>query len=187
MGFAIAECFAGYGASVELITGPVSLELNHPNIKITRVVNAAGMADICFAKAKQADIVVMAAAVADYTPEDTSLQKIKKVDSGLTIQLKPTVDILRELGRTKPKRQILAGFALETENELENATVKLKNKNLDLIVLNSLQDTGAGFNYTTNNVTFIDRTGKITRSGLKSKKEIAEDLVNIIERLMKLK
>jgi len=149
--------------------------------------NAAEMADICFSKAKSADVVIMAAAVADFTPETPVPMKIKKEDALQMIRLKPTIDILMELGRVKPKKQILTGFALETDNELNHAREKLKNKNLDLIVLNSLQDKGAGFDYATNNVTFIDRKGKMIRSGLKSKMEIAEDLVNIIDKLLNSK
>lgn len=187
MGFAIAESLACCGAKVELVSGPVSLTLNHPDVKITHVLTAAEMAEICFLKAKKADVIIMAAAVADFTPEVIAVQKIKKGDRLQTITLKPTVDILKELGKVKLKRQVLVGFALETDNELPNAVEKLKNKNLDLIVLNSLQDKGAGFNHPTNKVTFIDRKGKMTQTGLKSKKEIADDLVSIIDDLLKSK
>jgi phosphopantothenoylcysteine decarboxylase / phosphopantothenate---cysteine ligase len=187
MGFSIAESFAHCGANVELVSGPVALTLNHPEVKTTHVLTAAEMAEICFLKAKKADVIIMAAAVADFTPEATALQKIKKGDGLQTIRLKPTADILMELGKVKNKRQVLVGFALETDNELPNAIEKLKNKNLDLIVLNSLQDEGAGFNHPTNKVTFIDRKGKMTQSGLKSKKEIADDLVSIIDELLKSK
>jgi phosphopantothenoylcysteine decarboxylase / phosphopantothenate---cysteine ligase len=187
MGYAIAKCFAEYGAFVELVSGPVSLAMNHTKINITHVINAAEMAKICMMKAKTADVVIMAAAVADFTPESTAHQKLKKQDAMQSIRLKPTIDILKELGKVKPKRQILTGFALETDNELNNARGKLENKNLDLIVLNSLQDKGAGFNHDTNNVTFIHRNGKMAHSGLKSKTEIAEDIVNIIEMLMNSK
>jgi phosphopantothenoylcysteine decarboxylase / phosphopantothenate---cysteine ligase len=187
MGYAIAESLAHGGAHVELISGPVSISLNHPNVKTTHVQTAAEMAEICFLKAKTSDVVIMSAAVADFTPEATAVKKIKKGDRLQAIRLKPTVDILHELGKVKTKWQVLVGFALESDNEIPNALGKLKNKNLDLIVLNSLQDQGAGFNHDTNKVTFIHRNEKMTQSNLKSKKEIADELVNIIDELLKSK
>jgi phosphopantothenoylcysteine decarboxylase/phosphopantothenate--cysteine ligase len=134
-----------------------------------------------------AEIVIMAAAVADYTPANPLPKKMKKKVADLSLELKPTVDILKSLGSRKTKSQILIGFALETNNEEKNAFAKLKNKNLDLIVLNSLQDEGAGFGYNTNKVSFIDKTGKIEQFPLKSKKEVAADLLQKTLLLIKSK
>lgn len=176
MGFAIAERLAELGAEVDVVTGPVALVAKHPRIRVTRIQTAAEMYHACMQKRDDADIIVMAAAVADYRPSSRADQKIKKDEAALTIALEPTVDILAELGKTKRSGQILVGFALETNNEIEHAMNKLQRKNLDLIVLNSLQDKGAGFGHDTNKVSFIDRHNKIDTFELKSKVEVAADL-----------
>jgi phosphopantothenoylcysteine decarboxylase/phosphopantothenate--cysteine ligase len=155
--------------------------VHHPSIQVENVTSANDMHETVINSFKNAEIIVMAAAVADFTPEKVEKEKIKKSGTKRTIQLKPTVDILKELGNKKHKDQILIGFSLETENEKENATKKLKSKNLDLIVLNSLRDKGAGFETVTNKVSLIDKRKKITEIPLKLKSEIAEDIVTYIE------
>ena len=180
MGYAIAEEFASRGATVELVSGPVNIVSEHRNIHITKVTSAEEMKNACISYFDSAGITVMAAAVADYTPENVAGEKIKKKGSSLSIDLKPTTDILAELGRRKRDNQVLVGFALETENETENALSKLHKKNLDLIVLNSLKDEGAGFGFDTNKIKLIDRGGEISEFNLKSKKEVAKDIVNKI-------
>ena len=187
MGYALAHAFAEEGALVDLISGPVSVEVEHPGIKLTSIVSAAEMKNAVDTKVNDADIIIMAAAVADYTPEQPSTNKIKKKDNELVVKLKPTADILKSVGKTKSNQQILVGFALETNNELENAKNKLRTKNLDLIVLNSLNEKGAGFGFDTNKVTFIDATGNVTSFDLKSKTAVARDILNKIESLRKNK
>ncbi|NTW31495.1 MAG: bifunctional phosphopantothenoylcysteine decarboxylase/phosphopantothenate--cysteine ligase CoaBC [Bacteroidetes bacterium] len=184
MGFAIAEELAQQGAKVTLITGPNNLSIHNINIKKIDVVSAENMYKECIKEFEKADITIMAAAVADYTPEIIADQKIKKTGAELIIKLKPSKDILSELGKKKRKNQLLVGFALETNNEIENARKKLKNKNLDFIVLNSLQDKGAGFKHSTNKITIIDCNKNITEFILKDKVEVAKDIVGkIIEML----
>jgi phosphopantothenoylcysteine decarboxylase/phosphopantothenate--cysteine ligase len=180
MGYAIAREFAARGASVELVSGPVNIKLEHGNVHITKVTSAEEMKKACLSYFNTADITVMAAAVADYTPANVAGEKIKKKDGALSIELKPTTDILAELGRRKNDNQILVGFALETENETENALSKLHKKNLDLIVLNSLKDEGAGFGFDTNRIKLIDKNENVTEFDLKSKKEVAKDIVDNI-------
>ena len=184
MGFAIAEAFAIRGAKVTLVAGPVDLEINNPAINRVNVISANEMFEVCKKAMKKVDIIIMSAAVADYTPISKTASKMKKTESGLTLNLKPTPDILKFLGENKSTKQCLVGFALETNNELANAKKKLKNKNLDLIVLNSLQDKGAGFGHSTNKVTFIDRQNRIEYFDLKSKKEVAEDIAEKIKNLL---
>jgi phosphopantothenoylcysteine decarboxylase / phosphopantothenate---cysteine ligase len=172
--------FARHGAQVTLISGPTDLHETDPNIKRMDVTSA----DEMFAKTVKAfekvDIAVMSAAVADYTPEKVSITKIKKSGDELHLKLKKTKDILAELGRTKTKKQVLVGFALETDNEVENALKKLHAKNLDFIVLNSMKSKGAGFGHDTNKVSIINRNGTQTNYQLKSKQEVALDIVNNI-------
>ena len=156
------------------------------NIKRIAVVSAKEMYEACIEQFGKADITVMAAAVADYTYNKTEKNKLKKQDSSMTITLEPTKDILNELGKRKKANQILAGFAIETENEIENAKNKLKNKNLDIIVLNSLNDKGAGFNYKTNKITIIDKQNNIKDYPLKSKEEVAKDIVSVISSKFKI-
>jgi phosphopantothenoylcysteine decarboxylase/phosphopantothenate--cysteine ligase len=185
MGFALAEAFLNEGAEVTMVKGPTPTELNVHGIRTISVTNAYQMHNETIIRAKDADIIVMAAAVADYTPEQVAPSKIKKQEGEeLEIKLVKTPDILKELGERKKTGQILVGFALETENELENAIDKLNNKNLDLIVLNSLQDKGAGFGHDTNQITIIGKNKKPKRYELKPKKEVAKDIINEILHLL---
>jgi phosphopantothenoylcysteine decarboxylase/phosphopantothenate--cysteine ligase len=177
MGIAIADAAAEAGAEVELVLGPVPIGPKSKSIKVIRVVSAASMANECISRFKECDIAVLAAAVADFTPETFSEKKIKKGEGELVIRLKPTTDIAAELGRMKKPGQFIAGFALETDNELENARDKLFRKNMDIIVLNSLKDEGAGFGHSTNRITIIDRYNNIDKFGLKSKDEAARDIL----------
>jgi phosphopantothenoylcysteine decarboxylase/phosphopantothenate--cysteine ligase len=176
MGFAIADELAGMGADVILISGPTTQVTNHPNIKRIDVTSAAQMLDACLVNYKDAKACIMSAAVADYTPVNIAQQKIKKKDASLNIELKATTDILKTLGEQKAAGQILVGFALETNDEEMNAITKLQKKNLDFIVLNSLNDEGAGFKKDTNKITIIDRQLKKTTFELKSKEAVAYDI-----------
>jgi phosphopantothenoylcysteine decarboxylase / phosphopantothenate---cysteine ligase len=186
MGFSVANELAERGAKVILVCAPTNLTTSHPNIKRINVVSANEMYRACKKEFSKADITVMAAAVADYTPENPQKNKIKKNISGkLNISLNPTIDILAELGKLKRKGQIIVGFALETDNEIENATYKLKNKNLDFIILNSLNDSGAGFGTPTNKITIIDNKNQILRYNIKTKSEVAFDIVDKIEKSIK--
>ena len=178
MGYALAEEFYNQGADVTLISGPTNLEINSA-IKRINVTSAKEMLEACLAHYTFADLCVMSAAVADYTPKEVAKEKIKKASNEFNIDLVKTTDILKKLGELKNK-QILVGFALETENEIENAIEKLKRKNLDLIVLNSLRNEGAGFKHDTNQVTLIDKDQNLTTSVLKSKVEIAKDICSKI-------
>lgn len=178
MGYAIATQLAERGAEVTLVSGPVSLTLDHPGVNILKVNTAAQMADACLEAFPACDAAIMSAAVADYTPLKAEAQKIKKAGADLVIQLKPTTDILAGMGKLKKGNQLLVGFALETENEFVNASIKLKNKNLDLIVLNSLNDKGAGFGTDTNKVTLISADGSTVQTPLLSKTEIAAVVVD---------
>jgi phosphopantothenoylcysteine decarboxylase/phosphopantothenate--cysteine ligase len=180
MGFALAETFAQHGAQVILITGPTELNTHHQQIKRIDVRSASEMYEKTIAEFKKCQIAVMSAAVADYTPEQVAVTKIKKQGNELHLRLKKTKDILAELGKLKNKKQFLVGFALETDNEIDNAKLKLQKKNLDFIVLNSLRTKGAGFGYDTNKVSIIDRNGTVTHSKLKSKTETSHDIVNKI-------
>lgn len=179
MGFEIAKAAANMGAQVTLISGPTQQKVNHALVQVVPVVSAQEMYDAAHTYFDACDIAILSAAVADYKPKDVATQKIKKKSSTLSIDLVKTKDILASLGAIKSK-QFLVGFALETENELENAKGKLKKKNLDLIVLNSLQDKGAGFKSETNKVTFIAKDNTITAFDLKLKSEVAVDLINDI-------
>jgi phosphopantothenoylcysteine decarboxylase/phosphopantothenate--cysteine ligase len=184
MGFAVAEELARNGAEVLLVTGPVALTLKAGlNIKRIDVVTAAEMYDACLEHFPSCKLAILAAAVADYTPEVKSSDKIKKNEGALSLQLKATKDILLTLGQQKTKGQVLVGFALETENEIENATSKIKKKNLDLIVLNSLKDPGAGFKTDTNKVTFIDNNNQIEALPLQDKTDVARAIVAKIRRI----
>ena len=183
MGYAIADELAKRGASVKLVSGPVSIHTAQHGVELIRCTTAAEMAAHCFAH-KDYDIAVMSAAVADYTPVETSLQKIKKGELGLSLELKKTEDILAVLGRQKGDQQVLVGFALETENGRENALKKLAAKNADLLVLNSLQDAGAGFGGDTNRVDLYYKSGQEKSLELKSKTEVAKDIVDAITELL---
>jgi phosphopantothenoylcysteine decarboxylase/phosphopantothenate--cysteine ligase len=177
MGFDIAQSAANYGATVILIFGPTHFKINHPLVQLIPVVSAQEMYDACHKYYADVDVAIAAAAVADYKPKNVAQQKIKKAADDFTIELEKTKDILASLGDIK-KNQFLIGFALETENEIENAKAKIQKKNLDLIVLNSLQDQGAGFGKATNKVTFIDSSFHIEPMDLKSKEEVADDIIN---------
>ncbi len=179
MGFEIAKSAANNGAEVILITGPTSQKVEHNFIKTIPVTSAEDMYNAAHEHYSNVDVVILSAAVADYKPKNVSDKKIKKNNVTLTLELTKTKDILASLGSIK-KNQLLVGFALETNNELENAKSKLNKKNLDLIVLNSLNDKGAGFGGNTNKVTIIDKQENITKFELKSKAEVAQDLMNII-------
>lgn len=179
MGYAIAETAANLGAEVVLVSGPVNLSLEHNNIKVVPVTSAEEMYQAVHNHFSNCDIAILSAAVADYRPKDVASEKIKKNDSTLTIQLEKTKDILKSLGEIK-EHQFLTGFALETQNELENAKSKLKKKNLDLIVLNSLKDKGAGFKADTNKVTLIDKHNKVKAFSVKPKTEVANDILQYI-------
>lgn len=177
MGIAIANEFEKKGASVTLILGPSSEKIENRNIHLIRVESSDDMYKACDKVFEQADIAVLSAAVADYKPSIVSDSKIKKKDSELKLELTKTVDILESLGKKK-KNQILAGFALETNNVVEYAKEKLKRKNLDFIVANSATEIGAGFGVDTNKITIIDKHNKIHNFELKSKQEVAKDIVN---------
>lgn len=184
MGFAIAEAFAAEGAEVHLVSGPVSLGTTTPGIELIRVTSAAEMYERCNELINKVDIAVFNAAVSDFTPVSPSGKKVKRGAEEWSIQLKPTRDIAAEMGRKKKKGQILVGFALETDNELEHARQKLEKKNLDLVVLNSMQDKGAGFGTDTNRVTMIDRQGNVAKYELKPKKQVANDLVHRVVKMI---
>jgi len=179
MGFDIAKAAADMGAEVILVSGPTHLQLKHSLIKIERVTSAQEMYEVCHRYFNEVDAAVAAAAVADYRPKNVASQKIKKKEETFSIELEKTKDILASLGEIK-KQQFLIGFALETENEIEHAKLKIQKKNLDLIVLNSLNDEGAGFGKPTNKVTFIDKNFSMEPMNLKSKEEVAQDIVNKI-------
>ena len=177
MGFDIANCAANLGAEVILVSGPTHFKVKNDFINLVRVVSAQEMYDACHQYYNDVDVAIAAAAVADYRPKVVADQKIKKSDTCFSIELEKTKDILASLGEIK-KNQFLIGFALETENEIENAKQKIQKKNLDLIVLNSLQDEGAGFGKPTNKITFIDSNFTIEPMDLKSKGKVAQDILN---------
>jgi phosphopantothenoylcysteine decarboxylase/phosphopantothenate--cysteine ligase len=179
MGFSLAISAANLGAEVFLVTGPSHQKMNHSFVKRIDVVTAEEMFIEAHQYFKNVDIAILSAAVADYKPKNVAHQKIKKKDSSLTIEFTKTKDILASLGKVKSK-QFLVGFALETNNEIENAKTKIKRKNLDAIVLNSLQDKGAGFATNTNKITIIDKNFNEKPFELKSKIEVADDILNEI-------
>ncbi len=179
MGCELAKTAANLGANVILIMGPSSQKVTHSLINRIDVKSAEEMYNACHQYYTKVDVAICAAAVSDYKPKKTVSQKIKKKDATLQIELEPTKDILKSLGETK-KHQFLVGFALETTNEVENAKSKIKRKNLDMIVLNSLRDKGAGFSGDTNKITIIDADFKQQSFELKSKKEVSKDIINRI-------
>lgn len=187
MGFSIAEAAAEQGAEVTLITGPTSLSCRHPKINRVNVTTAEQMYQACMNVENDQDIMIMSAAVADYTPAEVAPEKIKKNSDNLDIRLTKTKDILASIGKIKRDNQFLVGFALETEHEIENATKKLHTKNADVIVLNSLRTEGAGFRTATNKVIMLTKEGPSYESELKSKKEIAQDILDLIYRLKQSK
>ena len=179
MGFDIAQKAAESGAEVILVSGPTHQKISHPNVKVIPVVSAEEMYDTCHKYFNEVDVAIAAAAVADYRPKNKATQKIKKSDAAFVIEMEKTKDILASLGAIK-NNQFLIGFALETENEIEHAKQKIQKKNLDLIVLNSLNDLGAGFGHVTNKITFIDKNFNIEPMNLKSKEAVAQDIINKI-------
>ncbi|HFK5572654.1 bifunctional phosphopantothenoylcysteine decarboxylase/phosphopantothenate--cysteine ligase CoaBC [Elizabethkingia anophelis] len=180
MGFALAEAAADRGAEVILITGPSSLHTTHPNISLHAVISAKEMLEEVFKYYENVDVAIMSAAVADYTPKYYSDQKIKKKEQDFMIELVKNPDILKTMGEKK-SHQLLVGFALETQNEVEYAKSKLVQKNLDLIILNSLQDSGAGFKRDTNKISIFTKEGESKVFDLKKKTEVAEDILNVVE------
>jgi phosphopantothenoylcysteine decarboxylase / phosphopantothenate---cysteine ligase len=179
MGYEIAEAFVALGAQVRLVSGPTHLP-TPGNIQLSQVNSAREMYDEVQKYFQESDITVLAAAVADYTPKYTADKKIKKKEDSFNLELVKTVDIASELGKKKKNDQIIIGFALETDNEIENAKGKLVSKKLDLIILNSMNDKGAGFAKDTNKITIIDKDNNISNFELKSKKEVASDIVQTI-------
>jgi phosphopantothenoylcysteine decarboxylase/phosphopantothenate--cysteine ligase len=182
MGYAIADAFAAQGARVVLVSGPVNVQTGNPCVEVVLVTTAQEMYEVCRERASKADIAVFNAAVSDFTPVEPSAGKKKRGKEEWTIRLRPTLDIAGELGRGKKEGQLFVGFALETDHGMEHAREKLEKKNLDLIVLNSLEE-GAGFGTDTNRVTMIDRTGRADEFELKPKRQVANDLV---ERVIKM-
>ncbi len=184
MGFQLAREAANRGSEVYLISGPTNLKIHHQGVYRVDVITAGEMYQACTKIFEDVDITIMAAAVADFTPAETSGKKIKKGEGFSTINLTPTKDILLELGKRKSNRQLLIGFALETDNELENAQKKLENKNLDMIVLNSLNDEGAGFATGTNKISILRSNGNLINFELKSKEEVAIDIFDQIIKML---
>ena len=183
MGVALASEMSSRGAEVTLILGPSQIQVPE-NMRIINVTSAEEMYTACVANFKTTHIAVMSAAVADYTPAQVAKEKIKKQDGSLTIELTKTKDILKTLGESKSNEQFLVGFALETNNEKENALKKLRSKNADMIVLNSLNDPEAGFGYDTNKITIFDKQGNESSFDNKSKTAVAKDIVNTIIKLL---
>lgn len=185
MGYALAEAAANQGAKVTLISGPTSLRTSHLSVTVERVVSASEMFEKTSAHFDANEIIIFAAAVADYTPQTTEKNKIKSNNESHVITLRKTKDIAATLGKDKKDSQFIVGFALETQNEVINAQEKLKKKNFDLIVLNSLNDKGAGFSHETNKVTLIDKDNNKEIFELKNKKEVAVDILKAISRKKK--
>jgi phosphopantothenoylcysteine decarboxylase/phosphopantothenate--cysteine ligase len=182
MGFALAEACAGRGGEVTLVTGPVNINVSNPGIERIDVVSSDEMYAECMKVFPGADVIIMSAAVSDFRPGSPEKQKIKKAKGLESIELQPTRDILKSLGDIKKSGQVLVGFALETENEEENALKKLKSKNLDLVIMNSLNDEGAGFGSDQNKITIFEQDGKKTSFELKDKAEVAVDILDIIKK-----
>lgn len=180
MGYALAEECAARGAEVCLVSGPTALSCNIPSVKTIRVESAAEMAGAAISEFEAADICILCAAVADFTPAETAASKIKREGGELTLTLKPTTDIAATLGSRKKPGQTLVGFALETDDELNNAVGKMQRKKLDFIVLNSLKDAGAGFGFDTNKICILGPGGSKTDYPLKSKREAAADIIDKI-------
>ncbi len=184
MGLALAEELFSRGAEVFLVLGPGTVDAKIPGIHLEEVETAEEMYRACIEKFSSIDIAIMAAAVADYSPANPSIEKIKKKDDSLTLELVRTKDILRELGKIKSNGQVLVGFALENRNEMEYAKNKLKEKNADMIVLNSLNDKGAGFGFETNKITIFEKNGPPIPYEQKSKQQVAKDIVDRIVKMV---
>lgn len=187
MGFALAEECAARGAEVTLVAGPVSLKTVHPSIKRINVESALEMYDAAMAHYPQQDAAILCAAVADYRPGTRSENKIKRTGDEMVIRLVPNPDIAASLGRITKENQTLVGFALETNDEEQNALGKLRRKNLDFIVLNSLQDEGAGFKGDTNKITILNNKGEKSAYPLKSKKDVASDIITRLREVISAK
>ena len=182
MGFGLAEVCAERGANVTLVSGPVQLRISHPHIKRIDVESAEEMYEASMQAFENCDAAILCAAVADFTPASASSEKIKRGKDSLTLELQPTRDIAAALGERKSEKQVLVGFALETNDETVNACLKMERKNLDMIVLNSLNDKGAGFRSDTNKVTIFERSGAVNTYPLKDKSEVAADIIDVLER-----
>ena len=180
MGIELAQECASRGAKVELIMGPTNLKIEHPSVDVTPVISAQDMYEATISKFEHSDISIFCAAVADYRPKTKSENKIKKSESTFSVELERTPDIAMECGERKTKNQTTSGFALETQKGPEAAKTKLKKKNLDIIVLNSLKDKGAGFKHNTNKISIVHRDGSINEYPLKTKKEVAKDVIDTL-------
>ncbi len=180
MGIALAETIAERGGRVILLKGQTEIEASHQNVETIAINTAEELYKTSLEYFSQVDVAIAAAAVSDYTPVHQEQQKIKKKDDNLTLELTKTKDVLGEWGKHKKNGQLLVGFALETDQEIEHARSKMKEKNLDMVVLNSLQDTGAGFGHDTNKITILDKYNNIIRFELKAKKAVAEDIIDQI-------
>ena len=183
MGRSIALACARRGATVDFISGPVQHLPDHPAIKIQHITSAEELFEASKSAFKEVDVAIFTAAVVDYRPKEKAQSKIKKQKENLELTLVPNPDIAMELGKLKKNGQVTVGFALETDNEAENAQAKLKKKNLDMIVLNSLNHEGAGFSHDTNKVTIFKRDNNPISFELKSKDQVAEDLLDVLENL----
>lgn len=184
MGYALAECLAGLGAQITLISGPSSCNINHPNVKIKLINSAEDMFKEVMKHFPESEITILTAAVADYRPKFEGKEKIKSDSETFNLEMVKNRDIAKHLGEAKRENQVLVGFALETENEIPNAIKKLKSKNLDFIVLNSTRDPESTFGFDTNKITIIDKDESITEFALKSKKEVARDIVIHLQNLL---
>ena len=178
MGFAVAKRLASLGAKVILVTGPVALQCKNENIERIDVVSATEMYNQCLSYFSDCNGAIMVAAVADFAPIVVENQKIKRISENYFLELRPNPDIAASLGQIKRKEQVLVGFALETNDEEQNALTKMQKKNLDFIVLNSLRDSRAGFKYDTNRIKILDKNGTMVSYDLKPKSEVAVDIVN---------
>jgi len=180
MGIALADAAAEYGADVTLVLGPAEIAPENISVRIISVITAESMASECISRFPECDIAILSAAVADYTPVSVGKQKLSSDAKEMILKMQKTVDIAATLGGMKKRSQFLAGFALETDNEIRNASAKLKRKKLDIIVLNSLREQGAGFGYDTNRITIIDKYNNINKFELKSKTDAARDILDKI-------
>ncbi|MFZ1703175.1 MAG: bifunctional phosphopantothenoylcysteine decarboxylase/phosphopantothenate--cysteine ligase CoaBC [Saprospiraceae bacterium] len=184
MGIALADVFCRAGAKVQLVLGPSSYLPKEKDVHVNQVTTSDEMFQVCEKIFKKTDIAIFAAAVADYKPATVKEQKIKKIENSMTLDLVRTIDIAASLGENKKKNQFTVGFALETNDEMENANRKLKSKNFDMIVLNSLREEGAGFQFDTNKITIVEKNGQVTPFSLKTKEEVAKDILDkVVENL----
>ena len=187
MGYAIAEECANRGAEVTLISGPVHIQAKHKNINKISVVSADEMFEATMQNLKHVDIIILAAAISDYKAQNISSNKIKREQNNIEIKLEANKDIAAEIGKLKTKNQISIGFALENQNEVENAQKKLKKKNFDFIVLNSMNDKGAGFNFDTNKIMIINNNNEVLKFNLKTKDLVAKDIIDNLEKILNSK